>query len=360
MWRIIIWSILQMSTNNIINVGVLGASGYIGAELLQRLEVHPNINLKFISSEQYAGKYPYHLFPQLRNFSAFKQRRFQKITELPEVDLVISALPSGVLPKIITQVLTKTNTIINIAGDFRLQNINEIKQHYPASLDVDENISRRYIVPDFEEDFSGTVLNMPGCMAGAIIYALYPLAKHKLLTSEVIVDAKTGSSGGGAKQAEAHASRANNVKTYKLLGHRHENEVQQYLSQFSSDLKRIYMTVTSLDVPRGILVHAHGNLKKTLSLQELHAIYREIYQNHDFNRIVVFPQVREGYPSIKAVVGTNACEIGFALSDDGQHFVMTTAIDNLVRGGAGNAIFAMNKRYGFGLTLGLQSFGMWP
>lgn len=349
-----------MLTSKKIAVAVLGASGYIGIELLQRLVDHPHVNLVFIGSESNVGEYPSTLFPPLRRHDFFKKTKFSGIDNLCDSDVVISALPAGVLPKHLEKILPKTKKIINISGDFRLADLNEIKEFYPESLLVQNTIDSQYIIPDFSNDFSAKILNMPGCIAGAVIYALSPLAESGLLSEEVIVDAKVGSSGGGKKQSDSHSIRANNAKTYKMLNHRHAPEIKQYLNKYTMELKRVFLTVTSIDITRGILVHVHGNTNRKITDAELYSLFRNYYKNHQFHYITCFKKGNEKLPSIKAVQGTNDCEIGFAIDKSSNHFVITTAIDNLVKGGAGNAIHALNKLYGFDINLGLRSNVLWP
>ena len=350
-----------MTIKNCIKVGVLGASGYIGLELLQRLATHPDVELAFISSESLAGEMPFHIFPPLRRHDLFKKLTFSKLENLVETDLIISALPTGVLPASLPFVLKKTKKIINISGDFRLDNPENIRKYYPATSLQSNNItSKQYFVPGLEHDFSATIINISGCMASAAIYAAYPLIKNNLLQSEIIIDAKTGSSGAGAKNGDSHAIRANNVKPHKLLGHRHGFEVKQYLKKYQSSLENVHMTTTSLDISRGVIVHVHGNLTRNITMAELEKIYRTTYKNTDYIRIVMGKKGNERLPSIKNVIGTNDCEIAIAVSDNEQHVVAVATLDNLVKGGAGNAIQAMNEMYQFNATHGLKSYGVWP
>jgi LysW-gamma-L-alpha-aminoadipyl-6-phosphate/LysW-L-glutamyl-5-phosphate reductase len=343
-----------------IDVAVLGGSGYIGIEVLQRLSIHPNVNVAFFSSETHVGEYPCFLFPPLRNSEVFKRKTYRSFKDMPKVDLIISALPAGVLPAIINDVFAKTSNIINIAGDFRLDSFAEITKYYPKTLDLIGKVDSKYVFPEFDKDLNSSILNMPGCMASAVIYALYPLAKNNMLDNEIIVDAKTGSTGGGIRDADSHAIRSNNIKTHKLFGHRHAPEIRNYLSKFSANSLVVRMTTTSVDIPRGVLVHVHGQHKETIENNEITKLYLNTYKNCPFINFLSSKKGRERFPSVKSVIGTNFCEVFITAEDDGLHFVATAALDNLVKGGAGNAIQAMNLKYGFEINNGLQGFGIWP
>jgi len=343
-----------------INVAVLGGGGYIGMELLQRLSQHPHVRLVFFSSETYANEYPGFIFPPLRNSEIFRKIPYRKLRELPQVDLVFSALPSGVLPEILPEIQNKTHYLINLAGDFRLDNLDEIRKYYPKTCAITSSVETKYVVPEFDQGFSTKIINMPGCMAVAAIYALYPLAKDKLIGSEIIIDAKTGSTGGGVKEGDAHAIRANNVKTYKLFGHRHAPEIRNYLDKLAPELKNVHMTITSLDLARGVLIHAYGKLKQQMDEVHLLKLYLKTYKDCKFIRFLSVRKGRERLPSVKSNIGTNFCDVFITTDWQSDFFIATASLDNLVKGGAGNAIQMMNQLYGFELNYGLQGFGVWP
>lgn len=343
-----------------ISVAVLGASGYIGLELAMRLAYHPLITLSFISSEKNAGVHPHLLFPSLRRHETFRQLKFQRIEELSEVDLTFSSLPTGVLPGIIADILKKSKCLINLSGDFRLENLSNIEKFYPCSRKIEVDFAKKYVVPEWDDCTDAVVMSTPGCMAAATLYAIYPLAKAGILCDEIIVDAKTGSSGGGSKNSDTHSVRAGNVKTHKMIGHKHGAEIEEFLKNISSSKIKAHMTTTSLDISRGVLVHIHGNLTCKVEENNLQRLYREEYRECDFIHVTAYKTGTEKWPSVKSVIGTNDCEVGFALDDTGTHFVASATLDNLVKGGAGNAIQLMNKRFGFGLSNGLFSYGVWP
>lgn len=342
-----------------INIAVLGASGYVGIELLQRLSKHPGANLVFLGSRNHVGHYPASLFPPLRQFDFFQKTKFADVNELCKSDVIISALPVGLLPRLLSEILPTTQKLINVSGDFRLIDSKEIAEYYPNSLVVQKKIDCMYLIPELSNDFSAKILNMPGCIAAAAIYALYPLAKNGLLENEVIIDAKVGSSGSGKQHQEAHSIRVNNAKTYKLLNHRHTPEIKQYINNYAN-LKQVYLTVTSIDVSRGVLIHVHGNTAKKIEERDLFKFYLNAYKNHPFIRIICSKHGYEKFPSIKTTQGTNNCEIGFTINSTGNHFVITAALDNLVKGGVGNAIQTFNKLFGFKINLGLESNILWP
>ena len=342
-----------------LKVGIFGASGYVGGELIQRLSVHKEVEIVFLGALSNAGNYICHVFPHLRNGFGLGTRKFESLDEFSGCDLLISALPQGELPKRAKSIAGKVEHIINIAGDYRVSDSILLQKYYPDSL-LENGISSSYIVPEFTTSFNTKILNLPGCMAVAALYCLMPLVYGKNIRDNIIVDAKTGSSGGGNKKSGSHAEKCGGIFVHKLQKHRHGAEIKEFVSKILNAPVSVHMTTTSVDIPRGVLVHVHGALSGIKSENELRKIYTQFYKKHPFIRFVHIHGIPHGFPSTKSVLGTNYCEVSCVMDSLTNQFTAVAALDNLVKGAAGNAIQLLNQLYHFPIEYGLEGFGVWP
>lgn len=343
-----------------IKVGILGASGYVGGELIQRLVKHRGVELVFLGASANAGRYISHCFPHLRNGFSPEQKQFKAIEELVDCDVFISALPQGELPKLIPQLISKTDRILNIAGDYRIDNPLLRQKYYPETMPLPDGVSAAYVIPELEDMPKAKILNLPGCMASAALYGLLPLLEKNLVKKPVNIDAKTGSSGGGSKDEISHAERSGSIRVHKLFKHRHGAEIENLISKRFGQTIPVSMTTTSVDISRGVMVHVYGQLEQLIDSLGLCRLYIQYYSPHRFIQFVNITKSPNGLPSTKAVLGTNYCEIGCAIDNRTSQFIAVSALDNLVKGAAGNAIQLLNRLYDFPLEWGLDGFGVWP
>ncbi|GIH09802.1 N-acetyl-gamma-glutamyl-phosphate reductase 1 [Rhizocola hellebori] len=338
-----------------ITVAVLGGSGFIGAELIRLLAGHPQVELKFISSARHAGQRVGQVVPGLRN-SAAGERRMRSIDELSKVDVAVACLPNGTLPGILEEVSGKADLVVNVAGDFRLREPGEVAKHYPESAG-----GWRHPIPYWVPEFCGKpiepVLNLPGCMAAATLYALYPLFRDGLAAPQVVVDAKTGSSGSGSGSVEHPAVREGNVRVHKLHGHRHAPEVRQALTDLTGHTPDLQFSTFSLPVARGVMVAAYGRLLPGAEDGDVRRAYAKAYADTPFVR-VANGRTPMSMPMLKTVVGSNVAEVGVAVDED--RWVAVSTLDNLIKGGAGQAVQALNRVYGLDERLGLAEASGWP
>ncbi|MET8145027.1 N-acetyl-gamma-glutamyl-phosphate reductase [Sphaerisporangium sp. NPDC005288] len=336
-------------------VAVLGASGFIGAELIRLLSDHPQAEVSFMSSQQHAGKPLGQVVSGLRN-SRLAGRRLRAADELSKVDVAFSCLPNGVLPRILDEVSGQADLVLNVAGDYRLRDPGEIAEHYPESAEGwREPIP--YYVPEFTAKPSEPVVNLPGCMASAGLYALYPLFRDGLVEPRAVVDAKTGSSGGGNHSAEHPALRDGNVRVHKLHGHRHAPEIRQALSTWTGAAPELQFSAFSLPVTRGVFATAYTWLREGVDAGQVRRAYARAYADAPFVRMSN-GRSPMAFPMLKTVVGSNTAEVG--VSVEGSRCVTVSALDNLIKGGAGQAVQAMNRIFGLEETLGLPEVGPWP
>ncbi|MCA1563487.1 MAG: N-acetyl-gamma-glutamyl-phosphate reductase, partial [Acidobacteria bacterium] len=249
-----------------ITVAVVGASGYTGGELTRLLLDHPRVQLAFLSAERQAGKAVGAVHPWLRNHPAAAALKLRSLDELEDVDVTFACLPTGALPSRMPLLAQRSRWVLNIAGDFRLRDPQDVKTHYPASASNPALEPFDYYVPELSDGLpESRFINLPGCMAVATLYALYPLFAESLVDRQIVADAKTGSSGAGREASEQPSERAGNFRVHRLHGHRHEPEICQALAEFTSTAPELQFSTHSLDSPRGIMVTAYARLRPAVA-----------------------------------------------------------------------------------------------
>ena len=337
-------------------VSIVGASGYGGGELLRLLLQHPRIEVHQCTSERFVGKPVTRLHPNLRKRTALK---FSSVQELEETDLLFTALPHTRCMQKFEEFSSLAERIIDLSADFRLKDPAAYGKWYgvdhtqPTALDefVYGNVELHR-----QEMKSARYISGAGCNATATILPLYPLFNQGVVDASmpVVAEAKCGSSEGGnsASEASHHPERSGCVRSYKPTGHRHIAEMEQELGN------PILFSATSIEMVRGILVTAHLFVNEGATEKDIWKVYRSVYGREPFIRIVKERQGIYRYPEPKILAGSNYCDIGFELS--GTRLVVISAIDNLMKGAAGQAVHAMNVMCGFEETLGLEFSGLHP
>jgi LysW-gamma-L-alpha-aminoadipyl-6-phosphate/LysW-L-glutamyl-5-phosphate reductase len=342
-------------------VAVLGASGYTGGELTRLLLDHPHVDLVLLSSERHDGRAATALLPSVRNHpgaAGLRLRRVEDIADVPDVDVALACLPTGELPNRMPLLAEHARFVVNLGGDFRLRGPDQAR-HYPAS--AARPAAFGYHIPEFGTPRPGQrFLNLPGCMAVASIYALYPLFAADLgLAHDVVIDAKTGSSGGGRAAVEHPADRIGNFRAHRLHGHRHGPEVRQAMADLTGTSPHLQFSTFSLDVARGIVVSAYTSLREGADELDVRRAYAKAYTSTPFVRV---PRAQRGsplgLPSLKSVVGSNVAEVGAQVH--GTRCVTVTALDNLIKGAAGQAVQTMNQLFGLDQVVGLPFSAVGP
>ncbi|WP_411347311.1 N-acetyl-gamma-glutamyl-phosphate reductase [Paenibacillus sp. WLX2291] len=340
-------------------VGILGGNGFVGGELYRLLSAHPNFQVEFVSSESQAGR------PVEKTHKAFLYRKvnpkltYSKLAELDgEYDLIFSALPTGILPQHLEHVLNHTQRIFNISGDYRFTDNNVLKQYYPDSISTVKQAGSHYFIPEISEwNRDARLVNLPGCMAVASIYSIYPLVLHSLIQGHVFIDAKTGSSGAGKSSKETHADRVNNFRLHKGFEHRHLPEIERIASTYSEHKLDVSFSAFSLDVARGIFVSAYSVLREGVEESDVKKAFFQAYKSKPFIR---YSGQSSPGPMLKTVHGTNYAETAFIVKD--SKCLSLVSIDNLLKGAAGQAIQAANIYYDIPEITGLttEHEGIWP
>ena len=343
--------------NSKLRVAIFGGSGYGGSELLRILLLHPNAEIKVVTANEHAGKAVGEVH---RNLLGLTDLRFSKAPEdlkgLADVDCVFFALPHGQAMDVAPR-LPSNLKVIDLSGDFRLSDARVFAQHYGrehTAMDAQTQFVYGLTETNREAIKTARCIANPGCFATATLLGLAPLIANNLLSCRVIVDAKTGSSGSGARAAANthHPQRSNSFYAYKPFTHQHVPEIEQELKSVGKwDNELIFMT-HSLPVARGIFSSIYTETRNEISAADARAMFAEFYRDSFFVRLV------EGSPDINWVKTTNFCDIGFAAR--GRQLVVFTAIDNLVKGAAGQAVQNMNLMFGLDEKTGLVLTGSNP
>jgi LysW-gamma-L-alpha-aminoadipyl-6-phosphate/LysW-L-glutamyl-5-phosphate reductase len=342
-----------------IKISIVGASGYAGGELLRLLLFHPQVEIAQVTSESHAGEYVYQQHPQLRKRT---QLQFVSREALQPCDLIFLALPHGEAQKQIERYLSLAPKLIDLSADFRLKDQALYKQWYGEEHAAPQHLGRFvYGLPELQREAMKTAsfISGVGCNATVSILALLPLVKANLLELDkpIIVDVKTGSSEGGASvnPGSHHPEKSHSVRAYAPTGHRHTAEVIQELG-----LKNVHLSMTAVDLVRGVLAAAHAFVKPGTTEKELWKAYRAAYNTEPFVRIVKDRTGIHRVPDPKILSGSNYADVGFDLDPNTGRVVSLAAIDNLMKGASGSAVQAMNLICGFEETTGLEFPGLHP
>jgi len=343
-----------------IRVAIAGASGYAGGELLRLLLAHPQVEVTQITSETYVGQYAYFVHPNLRGHT---ELRFTHLADLEACDLLFLALPHGHAMERIEEFAGMAGRIVDLSADFRLRNPADYPRWYEREHPAPEWLTRFvYGLPELhrEELASARYASGTGCNAAVTLLALRPLYRRELVR-ETVVEVKVGSSEGGNEPSPAshHPERAGVVRSYAPTGHRHIAELIQELN-LNPEQPGLHFSVTSVDIVRGALATCHCLLYDGLDEREAWQFYREDYEDEPFVRLVRARRGIHRYPEPKILSGANYCDIGFAADPGQRRLVVIAAIDNLMKGAAGNAVQTMNVMYGWPETLGLEFPGLHP
>jgi N-acetyl-gamma-glutamyl-phosphate/LysW-gamma-L-alpha-aminoadipyl-6-phosphate reductase len=346
-----------------LSVSIVGGSGYAGGELLRLLLRHPGVEVAQVTSDRYAGRPLTLPHPNLRGLTA---KTFIRRDALEPCDVLFLALPNGESMKAVDRWAEKAPRIIDLGADFRLGSAAAWESWYGTPHVAPDWIGR--FVPGIPELYAERIREAayvagPGCEAIVSILSLYPLVKAGLIRpSPVIIDAKMGSSQSGREPTEAshHPERAGAVRSYKPTGHRHAAEIEQALSDAGVETS-VQISATAIEMVRGVLVTIHAFLRDPgTGERDVWQAYRSAYAGKPFLRIVKQSSGFYRYPEPKILAGTNFCEIGFEKDARSDRLVVLGAIDNLVKGTAGNAVQCLNLMAGFPEAEGLEFPGLHP
>lgn len=341
-----------------IRASIVGGSGYTGGELLRLLLGHPHVDVGQVTSERRAGKRVVAAHPNLRKRTDLT---FAAAQVLERCDVLFLALPHGRSGERFDQFQSLAPVIIDLSADFRLRTPDAYPRWYGHEHPHPDLLPRFvYGIPELhrEEMHTAGFISSAGCLATPTILGLYPLALAGVINTEmpVVVEVKTGSSGAGAEEGPAshHPERSGAMRSFKPTRHRHTAEIEQELGLC------VAFSATAIEAVRGVLSTSHVFLNQPITERDLWQIYRGKYGEEPFIRIVTENSGIYRYPEPKILTGSNFCDIGFELDAERGRVVVIAAVDNLMKGAAGQALQSMNIRLGFPEEAGLEFPGLHP
>jgi N-acetyl-gamma-glutamyl-phosphate reductase len=353
-----------MATGKRFKAAVIGGSGYGGAELVRRLLVHPDVELVRVASIDFVGEPLSAADPALEQVTELVFEGIPPAEAARGVDVVLLGLPHTVAASRVPELAAIPGLkVVDMSGDFRLKDVASYERWYKHTHPCPERLQDFvYGLPELNRERirKARFVASPGCFATTIELALLPLAKAGVLSGVVHVQGITGSSGSGVAPSAGthHPVRAGNLKTYKPLEHQHVPEIQETLAAAGASDAAIRFVPVSAPLGRGILATAFVELPEEWTQQRLEALYRESYAGEPFVRVP-----RKRLPEVAAVSGSNYAEVGVAVGPalGGKRTVtLFGATDNLVKGGAGQAIQNMNLVLGLDEKASLTDPGPWP
>lgn len=342
-----------------IKIGILGASGYGGSELLRILLFHPAADISLVSAGEHAGKRVDAVHPNLARLTQLEFRAMPSPGELGDLDCVFLALPHGQAMEIAPSI-PRSVRIIDLSGDFRLKDQEVFARYYGrehTAMSAQGEFVYGLTEVNRQQVKEARCIANPGCFATALELGLYPFVASRLVSGKIVADLKTGSSGSGAKPAPNthHPRRANSFYAYKPFEHQHQPEVEQLLASvnpgFSEECSLVFQA-HSIPVVRGIFASIYLTPSKSMVDKDVSSLMKEFYDAEFFVRLV------KGSPDINWVKNTNFADIGWAAH--GETVIVFVAIDNLVKGAAGQAVQNMNVMFGLEERTGLMIAGTNP
>jgi N-acetyl-gamma-glutamyl-phosphate reductase len=337
-----------------IRVGVIGATGYAGAELVRILRGHPDIELTVITSRQYAGRKFDTVYPSMRGVVDLICEELSVDTVCDKADVVFTALPHKIPMKIVPELLIRGKRVIDLSADFRFKDVATYESFYQPHTAGDLLEKSVYGLCEVYSDTikNAVLVGSPGCYPTSVLLPLVPLLKRKLIRiNSIIADSKSGVSGAGRGLSLAsHFCEVNeSFRAYKVAEHRHNPEMEEVLSRESGSVVKISFIPHLVPMTRGILTTIYAEPVKKIKPEEIQNCLNAFYSGRPFIRICAGNRL----PDVLHVRGTNYCDMGFKIDERNNRLILISAIDNLVKGAAGQAVQSMNIMLGLDETAGL-------
>ncbi len=336
------------------NVLICGATGYIGLQLTKLLCKHKKINIKYLCGSSSVGKKIEFYEKELKNFKLPKISKFKK-EYLSDVDIIFTALPNGEAQSI-SKFLNKKNLLIDLAADFRLNNKKDYEKWYKIKHKAFKQIKKSiYSIPEIKgkKIKKFPIISCPGCYPTSVLIPLIPLIKKNLINNKtIIIDSKSGYSGAGRNVHKKFKDKNlyESLSAYGLANHRHNVEIQQELDLQTGKKNKFHFTPHLTPMFRGILSTIYIDLKKNINIKKIIKVLNVQYKNHKFIKIVKI----NTFLSTNDVINTNNCLISVCKSKYKDKIIILSVIDNLIKGGGGQAVQNMNNYYDFKESEGLN------
>ena len=348
--------------NKIIKVGIVGGTGYTGVELLRLLALHPQVELTAITSRGDAGLAVADMFPSLRGYVDLKFSD-PATANLIACDVVFFATPHGVAMAQTPALLAAGVKVIDLAADFRLQNVSTFEKWYKMPHSCADILKDAiYGIPELYRDAikKAKVIGNPGCYPTTVLLGLAPLLENGFIdfSAPIIADSKSGVSGAGRKAevATLFAEASDNMKAYGVAGHRHHPEIHAQLTQLAKTDCQFIFTPHLVPMIRGMLSTIYVKLSAKATGQDLQALYEKRYANEQFVDVVAAGNM----PETRSVRGSNQLRIALHKQNDSDYLTIVVVQDNLVKGAAGQAVQNMNIMFNFAENAGLQVVPLLP
>lgn len=345
-----------------IKVGIIGSTGYAGGELVRLLMNHKEAEIKWFGSRSYVDK----------KYADVYQNFFQIVDDkcmddnmealANEVDVIFTATPQGLCASLVNEEILNKVKIVDLSADFRIKDVATYESWYGIEHKSPQFIEEAVygLCEINREDIKNArLIANPGCYPTCSTLSIYPLAKEGLIDmSTVIIDAKSGTSGAGrgAKVDNLYCEVNENIKAYGVANHRHTPEIEEQLSYASGEEVLLNFTPHLVPMNRGILITAYATLKKDVTYEEVKAVYDKYYANEKFVRVLE----KDVCPQTKWVEGSNYVDVNFKIDPRTKRIIMMGAMDNLVKGAAGQAVQNMNLMFGLKESEGLELIPMFP
>jgi len=344
------------------NVGIIGASGYTGAELARILCNHPDVKITVATSRQHEGQPLSEIFPSLKNRLDIICENLSPEQLKERADFFFTAVPHKTAMNIVPELLFAGKKVIDLSADFRIRNQRTYEKWYQPHTSAQLLKDAVYGLPEIYSESIKTarLVANPGCYPTSIILGLAPLLEAGTIQPQTIIaDSKSGASGAGraAQVGSLFCEIHDGFKPYKVgRSHRHIPEIEQELSSLAQEKITITFTPHLLPLSRGILSTVYGSLNPGFSQTAITEIYRKKYSSQPFVRLLD----EDTFPATQHVRGSNFCDIGFKIDTVTNRIIVITAIDNVVKGAAGQAVQNMNLMSGFKETTGLEIIPLFP
>ncbi len=344
-----------------IRVGIVGASGYTGVELARIVTRHPEVELTLATSRQYDGRSLAEVFPNLRGQLDIKCENVAPEKLAERADLFFLAVPHQTAMAYVPGLIEAGKKVVDLSADFRLRDPVVYEEWYQPHSAVEYLKEAVYGLPElYRQQITGCrLVANPGCYPTSIILGLAPLLQKGLIEPGTIVaDSKSGTSGAGRKAGTAtlFCEVADGFRAYKVGEHRHTPEIEQEVSRLCGKSVKITFIPHLLPISRGILSTVYATLSRDINQEEVEAVYADFYGNEFFVRVLR----DSALPATQYVRGSNFCDIGFKVDNRTGRIIVLSAIDNIVKGAAGQAVQNMNLLCGFAENLGLRHIPLFP